>query len=159
MKQYCTVEQITSLSPEAQQRLREWWKPQKGDWACNEETFFDDGFIVSEYEEGVLVATSEGDETQDVVWNAEDGDGYDKADCLPLLSIGQCIELLKGRYKAVSVNRDVTWRDSPDEWVVRVALNAREILMGDAEYYRAADLIDALFAAVKAVLEVSPDAH
>jgi hypothetical protein len=75
MKQRISIEQLQELTEEQQYRLREWWKPQEGDW------YHDKTYGESYY--GMEVG------------------GYDvytlepAIDDLPLLNIGQMIELLQ----------------------------------------------------------------
>ena len=86
MKQHITVDQLLSLTPEQQAKLREWWVPEVGDaiagWWLNEE---DDmalvplGFVLKIDDDHL-------DTGGDIIWY--------KGNCLPLLSIGQCLELL-----------------------------------------------------------------
>jgi len=73
MKQHITKEQLGELTPEQQERLRERWEPQDGD-------LFIDGY-------GDLGIADSG------VY--DDPPTIPDRDCLPLLSIGQCIELLE----------------------------------------------------------------
>lgn len=70
MKQRITVEQLAELTPEQQGRLRAWWKPEDGDW-------------FADYEKDECVVLKD----EVVSWHCPDNN------CLPLLSIGQCIEL------------------------------------------------------------------
>lgn len=78
MKQRITVEQLQELTPEQRARLREWWEPQEYDVyvdeTCNGE--------LSIY--GILR------------WvDYPEIEARKKGKRLPLLSVGQCIELLK----------------------------------------------------------------
>lgn len=76
MKKHITPEQLQELSPEQQEGLRDWWKPQIGDV-----------FVYENKIMPVLYADHK-------VIIVEPYDKYNKEFCLPLLSIGQCIELL-----------------------------------------------------------------
>jgi hypothetical protein len=131
MKQYCTVEQITSLSPEAQQRLREWWKPQEGDMVYVVDSF---AHRCVSYDEQLIEGLQLG------------AFSYRKEDCLPLLSIGQCIELLAEK-GWLCIEHYEPPRE--DKFVFAVCTNMHSV-------HEEPDLIDALFAAVKVVLEVQP---
>ena len=80
MKQHITPEQLQELTEEQKERLREWWVVREGD------RFFAKGKwedIAGESAPGCV-------ESYDF-----DGESWDKKDCLPLLSVGQCIELLE----------------------------------------------------------------
>lgn len=70
MKQRITIEQFNELSEEQRKRLREWWKPSYGDinYCPNDD-----------FGESVVLKGDEDIFTKNV---------------FPLLSIGQCIELL-----------------------------------------------------------------
>jgi len=70
MKRRITVEQLQELTEEQQQRLREWWKPEHGDWYL--QYWIDD-------EPSLLIY---------------DSHTYLDDMFLPLLDIGQMIELL-----------------------------------------------------------------
>lgn len=83
MKQRITVEQLNELTDEQKERLREWWKPQTGDWCY---PVNDEGY--SDYcDHGIVIG--------DVVHDFPHGDfsPISYYSCLPLLSIGQMIEL------------------------------------------------------------------
>ncbi len=84
MKQYISIEQLQELSPEAKERLCEWWKPQPGDnvyWKSQEEV----GFIEYENAAGFYV-------------NCRYVVGYvAKSDMLPIFSIGMCIDFLQSK--------------------------------------------------------------
>jgi len=102
LKQRISVERLQELSSEQRERLREWWKPQDEDW------YIYDGGIYSVIE-------------------------YPKVEkgSLPLLSIGQCIELL--------AEKDMIHLQSVFAKISHGILSPDEI-------------IDALFAALKSVL-------
>ena len=71
MKQRIDSSQLSTLTPSQQEKLREWWIPQIGD--CIAQPDVTDRFI---FADELLLK------------------GLVKENCLPLLSIGQCIELL-----------------------------------------------------------------
>jgi hypothetical protein len=73
VKQRISVENLSELTAEQKDRLRDWWKPVKGDWYCYLPIKFVD-----------VINTS-------LIMHLE----RIKKDHYPLLSIGQCIELLK----------------------------------------------------------------
>jgi len=82
MRQRISVEQLGELTEEQKERLREWWKPREYD-------VFAVGRISDSVHEleGGLIRTKDCD--NDGCHGAEL-----KRESLPLLSIGQCIELL-----------------------------------------------------------------
>jgi hypothetical protein len=107
MKQRINIEQLQELTEEQKQRLREWWKPNKYDVAID--------FKYDNYEFPVEQVCD--DKLIDFVDYGEEIADSKKEDCLPLLNIGQMIELLtnKGRfaekliieiYKATRVERE-----------------------------------------------------
>lgn len=71
MKQRISAEDLAELTPEQQERLREWWRPEVGDYIVHD--------------------------TQGIGCLFGDVDIMDKTHMLPRLSIGQCIELLKDK--------------------------------------------------------------
>ncbi len=123
MHQHITVAQLLSLTPAQQERLREWWVPQVGD-LVHGRTDLDSNtreFFISVEED-------------DLLHDLEDGEyiGYncEKSDCLPLLTVGQCMELLRDN-----------GTDRYDKWPMMLAC----LKIAD-------EPIDALFAAVREVL-------
>jgi hypothetical protein len=127
VKQCITPEQLNELSDDQKERLREWWKPQKGDWfvACG------DIEIAGSFICGTI------DSYNQAGWC------YEKKDCLPLLSIGQCIELLGA--KLLHINH------YHKQWQVSFLREQKEEELFITELY-ADDPIDALWQAVKEVL-------
>lgn len=94
MKQRITVEQLNELSEEQKSRLRELWSPETGDLI---QLGSDD--IGYPYERGDIVTVNHiGDWTHtndNICFGGGDtGTGTSKDMCLPLLNIGQMIELL-----------------------------------------------------------------
>jgi hypothetical protein len=80
MKQRITVEQLNELTDEQKERLRVWWKPQIGDW-----------IIDTEEMEGPIEDLNKGG--GDPIYSYGGKWITEKSKCLPLLSIGQMIEL------------------------------------------------------------------
>ena len=80
MKQHITPEQLQELTPEQQERLREWWTPGEGDRITTGESVR----LVIREAHGIRVY-----DTCGVAININN--------CLPLLSIGQMFELLFDR--------------------------------------------------------------
>lgn len=91
IKQRISVDQLQELTPGQQEKLREWWQVEKGDW-----------YIYNFKWENVAKFELEGDIC-----------GHDyptvvvKKNCLPLLSIGQMLQFLQGKTSAVGE----TWVD------------------------------------------------
>jgi hypothetical protein len=84
MKRRITIEQLQELTEEQKQRLREWWKPNKYDVAIDFK-YDNYEFPVEQVFDDKLI------DFVDYGWEIPDSK---KDDCLPLLSIGQMIELL-----------------------------------------------------------------
>lgn len=113
------------LSPEQRERLREWWMPEDGDW-------------FADYEKDECVVLKD----EVVSWHCPDNN------CLPLLSIGRCIELLKSRWTdRVNISESLgKYRVQTINAVVQNHAYIKE------RVYVADELIDALWRAVKEVL-------
>ena len=124
MQQHISIDMLAKLSPEAKQRLREWWQTSEGD------KFFD------LLERWCLCY----DGSRDMVVSTGLSK-HDKQVCLPLLSIGQCIELLAGQVRSE----------------LRICVNPKDTrtYLYDGEDYTTdnAELIRALWDAAKEVLE------
>jgi len=134
MKQRITNGQLRELSEEQKQLLREWWKPQQGDAYCYQELL------------GVYYAI---DAYGAYVTHYSPGDGYTiepfrnkhhKLRCLPLLTIGQMIELLKSNGYGVYMN---TYEE---EWEVVARKD------GKSRVALAQDLCDVYWKIVKQIL-------
>jgi hypothetical protein len=119
MKQMITFEQLQELTEEQKQKLREQWKPESGDMFTDNMKFEYVSYGINKYGE--------------IIIDGEECDTYNKDDCLPLLSIGQMIELL--------VNTGIKHHDCGwiSAWNVDIDFEGKE-------------LCDALWQAVKAVL-------
>ncbi len=108
MKHRISVDDLWKLAPEQREKLWEWWQPKEEDiiYAMNVPFY------------GVLVETVYSiDKKGRLVCLGEDydaGNVHEKDECLPLLSIGQMIELLEGRYNEVSFG----YNDSGCFWSV-----------------------------------------
>jgi hypothetical protein len=85
MLQNITVEMLAELTPAEQQRLRDWWKPQEFDV-----------ILASKY--GKAYPVVDLIDAKGLIGYIGDGwcdnDYCTKQECLPCLSIGQCIQLL-----------------------------------------------------------------
>ncbi len=125
MKQHITAEQLQELTPEQQQRLREWWKPQNADQVYN---LSDERLIQNVWErEGRIFLDY-------YPYDSEFSEGCWKDRSLPILSIGQCIELLLALHEGLYHGH----------W---------SLLMETLEYEDdAKDLIDALWKNIKEIL-------
>ena len=122
MKQYISVEQVLELPEEKRQRLREWWKPQVGDW------FYGSHHTVNDNMAGLKEVHLLTNNVTDCGWyGASLYDAEPAPDSLPLLSVGQMMEFL----------------DSKEELV--------DVLPPDA-FFDAENICNRLWAAVKAVL-------
>jgi len=97
MKQRISSDQLNKLAPEQQGKLRSLWQPQQGDHFL----------ILGEYE-GIVKGCSRYDKIEDYVNPTRDDyieyDEWKKSDCLPLLSIGQCIEIIKERKRSFVID-------------------------------------------------------
>jgi hypothetical protein len=137
MKRRITVEQLQELTEEQQQRLREWWEPKEYDIAMLQNRVscieglsqLTEGYVI----ELAVPVDAEGDE---YIYAGQFG--YRKEDCLPLLDIGQMIELLDNKQCDINYNQDCT-------------IPVCELLV-DGKGYRHKELCDALWQAVKQVL-------
>lgn len=122
MKQRIDSSQLQELTPSQQEKLRAWWEPQKGDWfvriedTCNH--------LIVKLQDNLLFSLT--------------GNGYAKENCLPLLPIGQCIELLGD-------DLNVLWNRSGSKVEYEVGYMSK----GNTEFSRSNEPIDALWEAVK----------
>jgi len=118
---------LAELTPAEQQRLREWWKPRWGQLAFSVH-FPDKPFIVP-------------------------GCPFAHEVCLPLLSIGQCIEFLADHTNEQAIG----WNDSGCFWHVHIGPKGTgSMFEGFGEMFANLDdgeLIRALWDAVKACLK------
>lgn len=78
MKQHISTDQLQQLTPLQQDKLREWWEPRRFDIFTKNGSEF--SFMASD--------------GHNALWEGGSRIGT-KDECLPLLSIGQCIELLR----------------------------------------------------------------
>jgi hypothetical protein len=118
VKQRITCDDLSELTAEQKDRLRDWWKPAKGDW-----------YYYPTIKHVDVINTS-------LIMDLE----RIKKDHYPLLSIGQCIELLEKK-KAIK-----SFYDS--------GFNGIEIPQGfiQLDWPDNMEFIDALWEAVKQVL-------
>lgn len=156
MKQRITPEQLQELSQEQRERLREWWQPRMrdGDWFYGTYGGRDevDKWMISPYcvDSGVYGSGS-----------CPDEDSMPDKDALPLLSIGQCIELLQSKDKngeywligKIECRPYNGGKPMPGtvSWVIHMIKQGTfEVKVFDQCHSR--ELIDAFFEAVKVVL-------
>lgn len=156
MKQRITIEQLQELTVEQQQRLREWWEPEEGDWYTddNEELLIVDHMrecCQGDYcyhlhsTKGISIP----DLSSEQAFN-RDIEAIKLGKALPLLSIGQMIELLMYEHR-----RDIA--------IIDISMSCKSGLtlithQWDDEGYNpicigeSYELCDALWQAVKQVL-------
>lgn len=141
MKQYITVEQLLEMSEEQQARLREWWEPKDADWFYGTHGgrrgthFKKEVWILSPYtvDSGIYGASLE--------------ESPPDEDALPLLSIGQMIELLKSKTPDFDIHRIDIPCGMPDRNYMIVLKGHYNNLVFDAN-----ELADALWRAVKYII-------
>ncbi len=147
MKQHITPEQLNELTGEQKERLREWWEPDNGQWVYAKEW------------DGLYSAVSLGKYFFIDVNSCSDGgcgccsSGIDLNDCLPLLSIGQMIELIKNKVQDANNNRLIMWERKPNIWNVEL-LDRYDEKRGEGHLWIVdePELCDALWQTVKKVL-------
>jgi hypothetical protein len=94
MKRRIDLAQLNQLTDEQKQKLREWWKPQEGDWFYNNAEFIESS--IGEYSvpnPGTMFDHNAPYEANFIEFK----------DCLPLLDISQMIELLKSKSTQIRV--------------------------------------------------------
>ncbi|MFA5307782.1 MAG: hypothetical protein WC365_10095 [Candidatus Babeliales bacterium] len=95
MKRRITVEQLSELADEQRQRLREWWKPQEGDLVYR--TDVERTAIYHHIgTQGLWLINCR----NTIDPSDEELHVTNKANCLPLLDIGQMIGLLYATYES-----------------------------------------------------------
>lgn len=140
MKQHITVEDLLSLTPAQQERLREWYldRRQFGDWVAFQKDGAWRADILVEYNEAYCWASG---------WYA-DHTQVPADKILPLLSIGQCMELLAEQGVGLD-NFCVGFDETTQEYKGRGWIC---LLTKPQRNFRANEPLDALFAAVKEVV-------
>lgn len=124
MKQHITPDQLNELTPEAKEKLREWWEPEEGDSFARE---FKDGEMQTE--------------TVYHSWIGSYEDNKPDQSCFPLLSIGQMIEFLADNSNGYYEHSYIDDNFNKQVSIGNVAVGWRN------------DLCDDLWQAVKEVLE------
>jgi len=140
MKQHISKENLSELSPDQQEKLRSLWQPQQGD----------DFLILLEYE-GIVKEYRNG-KVSDYIDPLPDDyieyDEWDKSQCLPLLNIGQMIDLINEEWKreynadSDSVFIEISYRVC-GHWI-----NGKQCDVGNGKD----SLCNALWDAVKSIL-------
>lgn len=116
MKQRITSEQLNELTNKQKEQLREWWKPQQGDYV----------YVISEHKRtnrktAVLTVVSDKKSPRPAMTghnnpvhvyhlmftNDSKGDIAESKNLIPLLSIGQMIELLETKYPTLHIDKDL----------------------------------------------------
>ena len=130
MKQHISIEQLNELSDKGKERLREWWKPSLYDVVLDNGEI---GVIQDVVEYGFYLDS----ENQWIIFTDSPKHPF-KA--LPLLSIGQMIELIA----------DFTeLKDGRDWWGMCVI---KDWMVDDPIFYKPEELVDALWEATKEIL-------
>ena len=127
MKQRIDVSQLQELSPEQQEKLREWWQPQIGD-----------AFIIKGDNE---VRSIDSSWRLIMISNTPLANEF-----CPLLSIGQMIEILTK--ESITVDITTTQMETKNRKTAFVLLNN----VFSSERFDSGELVDALFEAVKEIL-------
>ena len=137
MKQIIDAEQLRELTEGQKKKLREWWKPQFGD-------------VLNSVKCGEVVFIYA--DSQDRLNFDSDGCEWDiKEYCLPLLNIGQMIEILKSKSEQITTCYNekgvelMVWTEFPEK-MQHISGRLRLSRYKDDSY------CDALWQAVRAVL-------
>jgi len=115
MKKHITITQLKELSKKGKEKLRTWWTPAENDFIYNPDK-------------------------KELGYFTSYGLGYLKKNLLPVLSIGQMIELLDSFWSDLSIDHV-----GEEEWHVYNEAN-------DIKVYSGKDLRNALWEAVKETL-------
>lgn len=83
MKQRITKKQLQQLTTEQEDRLRELWEPRIGN------------SVKYKFDDGVLFINIYANDNNIVLTRGNERIRVSKSDCLPLLSIGQCLEIIE----------------------------------------------------------------
>ena len=131
MKRRITYEDLHSLTKEQVQKLRDWWNPNIGDWFYNPNYVINNRVIVRlSDDESIFYSSHKSTATQ-----------FTKNKCMPLLDIGQMIDILKKKEWVLKINQS-------NEGSFRVELDC----INGVSFYRT-ELCNALWNAVKFTLE------
>lgn len=124
MKQHIFPEDLATLTPEQKEKLRELWKPQEGDPFTSMDSSISVKHVIDV-------------DREEYIYDGRDW--IPKGECFPLLSIGQCLELLAHRLLKTEL--------TCSGWEVTIITQKC-----DEWKFIKKELIDALFEAVKAIL-------
>lgn len=133
MKQRITAEQLMELTEEQKQKLREWWKPEVGDYYTHKHD------IVKCDMQTLVMAIEK---------------FFIREDYLPLLSIGQMIELLQSKDRRNMIP-EIRSKYCDGEIYCDVTLYMKDRVIGTYNFIECRpcpELADALWSAVKEVL-------
>lgn len=97
MKRHITVEQFNELSDEQKQKLRSWWRPKEYDLYTDDDGNYD-----------AWEVDYDGSYCFDEVKKQRLSYDEEATDMYPLLSIGQMIEFLEGKFDRIE-NDGITW--------------------------------------------------
>ena len=126
MKQYVTPEQLQELTPGQQEALREWWKPEE--W----ELIYVTNKGLNTFGQAMrITGINPACDSLPMRLYVDVGGWCLKSEVLPLLSIGQCIELLLDKEYQVSwgeVLEDISYREGDRELVDVLWIAAKELL-------------------------------
>lgn len=157
MKQHITVEQLNELSEKGKEKLRKWWKPEYGDYyAYHRHTYKG----IWKYSEHIYIDQMGYDIVDPTIGSDNEPGERD----YPLLSIGQMIEFLDDDLDSIEYEK------MPDEYYgnleypryeVSICNHEKHIICtecgkdktGCYKFYSNIELCDALWEAVKEVLE------
>lgn len=141
MRQQLTAEDLSQLTPEQQDKLRAWWKPEEWDMCIYHDEVCPVFMIDENYEyrgkRGVYL------------WLDDVGSGNPpvlKDECLPILGIGQLIQLLESYDKCLNVTNVILGDEYGNKFTWEVKL--RHL----GKYIYKEELVDALWQVVKEIL-------
>lgn len=144
MKQRISAEDLKQLTPSQQEKLRTWWKPKDGDWFYG--TYHGHRevgeWILSPYcvDSGYYGASLDPEE-----------EAWPNEDTLPLLSIGQCLQILEETIQKHLY--DDLWAHTEHSPIKSGGWEWKWYCgHGDYSQYCSHELIDALWEAVKSIL-------
>lgn len=106
MKQHITPEDLNQLSESGKQKLREWWKPQQGDW------IYTSAWVDDKTKNDLILCMSS---PTGMVWQQM------LNGALPLLSIGQMVEFLTAQKSTLRIEK---WKST--EWLCGEIYNSEE---------------------------------
>ena len=133
MKQIISIDQLQEVTLEQQDKLREWWKPKQYDQVAYTYKYHYE-LVTSKI---IIKGLYNGNPTK--VEEVSDLEGeyvFLKSQCLPLLNIGQCIELLINYDPCTVLEKHPVWPDG-------------DIYKWDANESTEIELIDALWEEIK----------